>query len=44
LTSGASISDVSRILSAIERGDQNGASQLLPLIDDELRKLPPKVR
>jgi RNA polymerase sigma factor (TIGR02999 family) len=31
--------DVTRILSAIDRGDAGAASQLLPLIYDELRKL-----
>ena len=33
------MSDISIILSAIERGDQDASSQLLPLIYDELRKL-----
>jgi RNA polymerase sigma factor (TIGR02999 family) len=33
------MSDVTRILSAIERGDHNAAEQLLPLVYDELRKL-----
>ena len=33
------MSDVSRILSAIERGDKQAAEQLLPLVYDELRKL-----
>ena len=33
------MSDVTRILSAIEQGDPRAASQLLPLIYDELRKL-----
>src|SRR5262245_8661866 len=33
------MSDVTRILSAIEQGDPNAASQLLPLVYDELRKL-----
>jgi RNA polymerase sigma factor (TIGR02999 family) len=33
------MSDVTRILSAIEHGDQHAAEQLLPLIYDELRKL-----
>ena len=33
------MSDVSRILSAIEAGDPHAASQLLPLVYDELRKL-----
>ena len=33
------MNDVIRILSAIEQGDPNAASQLLPLIDDELRKM-----
>jgi RNA polymerase sigma factor (TIGR02999 family) len=35
----ASMSDVTRILSAIEQGDQHAAEQLLPLVYDELRKL-----
>ena len=33
------MSDVTRILSAIEQGDPHAAEQLLPLIYDELRKL-----
>jgi RNA polymerase sigma factor (TIGR02999 family) len=33
------MSDVTRILSAIERGDPKAAEQLLPLVYDELRKL-----
>ncbi len=33
------MSDVTRILSAIEQGDPRAASQLLPLVYDELRKL-----
>jgi RNA polymerase sigma factor (TIGR02999 family) len=33
------MSDVTRILSAIEQGDAHAAEQLLPLIYDELRKL-----
>ena len=33
------MSDVSIILSAIERGDPNAADQLLPLVYNELRKL-----
>jgi RNA polymerase sigma factor (TIGR02999 family) len=33
------MSDVTRILSAIEQGDPNAASQLLPLVYDELRQL-----
>jgi RNA polymerase sigma factor (TIGR02999 family) len=33
------MSEVTRILSAIERGDPQAASQLLPLVYDELRKL-----
>src|ERR1700728_3910184 len=33
------MNDVTRILSAIEQGDPGAASQLLPLIYDELRKL-----
>src|SRR5579862_82035 len=33
------MSDLTRILSAIEQGDPHAAGQLLPLIYDELRKL-----
>src|SRR4051812_17333998 len=33
------MSDVTRILSAIEAGDLQSAEQLLPLVYDELRKL-----
>src|SRR3954453_23545903 len=33
------MSDVTRILSAIEQGDPQAAEQLLPLIYDELRQL-----
>jgi RNA polymerase sigma factor (TIGR02999 family) len=33
------MSDVTRILSQIERGDPSAADQLLPLVYDELRKL-----
>jgi RNA polymerase sigma factor (TIGR02999 family) len=33
------MSDVTRILSAIEQGDPNAAGQLLPLVYDELRRL-----
>src|SRR5512132_3123422 len=33
------MSDVTRILSAIEQGDPSAAVQLLPLVYDELRKL-----
>jgi RNA polymerase sigma factor (TIGR02999 family) len=33
------MSDVTRILSAIEQGDPHAAEQLLPLLYDELRKL-----
>ena len=33
------MSDVTRILSAIEQGDQHAAEQLLPLVYDELRKI-----
>ena len=33
------MSEVARILSAIEQGDPQAASQLLPLVYDELRKL-----
>ena len=34
--------EVTRILSAIERGDEQAAEQLLPLVYDELRKLAAK--
>jgi RNA polymerase sigma factor (TIGR02999 family) len=34
-----SMSDVTRILSAIENGDSHAAEQLLPLVYDELRRL-----
>ncbi len=33
------MSDVTRILSAIEHGDQKASEQLLPLVYEELRKL-----
>lgn len=33
------MSEVTRILSAVERGDQHAAEQLLPLVYDELRRL-----
>jgi DNA-binding GntR family transcriptional regulator len=33
------LSEVTRILSAIEHGDAHAAEQLLPLVYDELRKL-----
>src|SRR5436190_1212116 len=33
------MTDVTRILSAIEQGDARAAEQLLPLVYDELRKL-----
>jgi RNA polymerase sigma factor (TIGR02999 family) len=36
---GLQMSDVTRILSAIEQGDPHAAEQLLPLVYDELRKL-----
>src|SRR5262245_19559632 len=35
----SSMSDVTRILSAIEAGNPQAADQLLPLVYDELRKL-----
>jgi RNA polymerase sigma factor (TIGR02999 family) len=35
----ADVSDVTRILSAIERGDPSAADELLPLVYDELRRL-----
>src|SRR5579863_1756427 len=34
-----SMSEVTRILSAIEQGDPHAAEQMLPLVYDELRKL-----
>ena len=37
------MSDVTRILSAIERGDPSAAEQLLPLVYDELRRLAAKL-
>jgi RNA polymerase sigma factor (TIGR02999 family) len=37
--SGAGMSDVTRILSAIEQGDAQASEQLLPLVYDELRRL-----
>jgi hypothetical protein len=33
------VTDVTRILSALEHGDPHAAGQLLPLVYDELRKL-----
>jgi RNA polymerase sigma factor (TIGR02999 family) len=33
------VSDVTRILSAVEQGDSHAAQELLPLVYDELRKL-----
>jgi hypothetical protein len=33
------MTDVTRILSAIEQGDPHAAEQLLPLVYDELRQL-----
>src|SRR5262249_15823304 len=36
------MSEVTRILSAIEQGDPSAAGQLLPLVYDELRKLAAK--
>jgi hypothetical protein len=33
------MNDVTRILSAVERGEPRAAEQLLPLVYDELRKL-----
>jgi hypothetical protein len=33
------MSEVTRILSAIEQGDPHAAEQLLPLVYDELRQL-----
>ena len=37
------MSEVTRILSAIEQGDPHAASQLLPLVYDELRRLAAQV-
>src|SRR4051794_39178677 len=39
LTASLSMTDVTRILSAIEGGDPAAAEQLLPLVYDELRRL-----
>src|SRR5690349_20958937 len=39
LTANLAMTDVTRILSAIERGEPRAAEQLLPLVYDELRKL-----
>src|SRR5262245_12726146 len=36
---GAPMSEVTQILDAIEQGDPKAASQLLPLVYDELRRL-----
>ena len=36
---GLPMSDVTRLLSAVERGDPKAAEQLLPLLYDELRRL-----
>src|SRR5580692_11078153 len=36
---GAGMSDVTRILSAIEQGDPQASEQLLPLVYEELRRL-----
>src|SRR5262249_20815985 len=36
---GAPMDEVTRLLSAIEQGDPHAASQLLPLVYDELRRL-----
>lgn len=33
------MNDVTKILTAIERGDESAADQLLPLVYQELRKL-----
>ncbi len=38
------MSEVTRILSAIEQGDSSAAEQLLPLVYDELRQLQPGPR
>src|SRR6059036_4008533 len=38
-TESFSMTEVSRILSAIEQGDPQAAEQLLPLVYDELRQL-----
>src|SRR5262249_59727788 len=38
-SSGLSMNDVTRILSAIDGGDPHAAEQLLPLVYEELRKL-----
>ena len=36
------MSDVTQLLRAIEAGDPKGADQLLPLVYEELRMLPPE--
>lgn len=33
------MADVTRVLSAVERGEPGAAAELLPLVYDELRKL-----
>jgi hypothetical protein len=33
------MTDITRVLSAIEQGDPQAAAQLLPLVYDELREL-----
>jgi len=35
----ASVSDVTRVIEAIQRGDPKAAEELLPLVYDELRRL-----
>jgi len=35
----ATVSDVTRVLEAVQKGDPQAADQLLPLVYDELRKL-----
>src|SRR5437762_13444231 len=39
LPPGSPMSDVTRILSAVEQGDPHAAEELLPLVYEELRKL-----
>src|SRR5262245_58759598 len=36
---GATVAEMTRLLSAIEQGDPHAAGQLLPLVYDELRRL-----
>jgi len=35
------VSEVTRRLEAVQQGDRRAAEALVPLVDDELRRLPP---